>query len=157
MDPNIFLSYNIIKETQADTRLRCWGNLNSCLSILHMEVSGAESFQDCHPWRQFSILCCSQPCSQVFKANPWSWLCCFVLVAMKFQEFPIDIKTNKLLPASQSEAVLALQKNGGVQISGKMTVTEDTLGMTWLPSCCQHPCTSLLEIIQSGRRQIGPI
>lgn len=49
---------------------------------------------------------------------------------MKFQEFPIDIKTNKLLPASQSEAVLALQKNGGVQISGKMTVTEDTLGMT---------------------------
>lgn len=30
--------------------------------------------------------------------------------------------------ASQSVAVLALQKNGGVKISEKMTVTEDTLG-----------------------------
>jgi len=70
----------------------------------------------------------SQPPLQIFKADLWSQLYCFVTMTRRFQELSIDTKTIRVfLPAdgrawSCSAAVLALQRNGGVKISGKITI-----------------------------------
>lgn len=155
---NILLSYIVIvKETQAVIALKCQGCLSVVCPSCRWRLPGAVAIRAWPPLRQFSILYCSQQgCEQglqVFRAVLWSWLSCFVLLTRTFQELSIDIKTNRLfLPAdgrtaSHSAAVLALQRNGGVKISGKITIVGNSGWNSWSDSEQTTDCQAAVSIL----------